>query len=250
MGFLSKLTTGISSIAKGKVQQNLGIQSPYLASSLTRLGRFFYVFSGLWIGACYYTGYVNARTAPGSGPTLLVPGMGGKASYPVSRPDPNGTDSTAPGTVGGTVANTVKGNYKSDYPTLIERTDQGVDFGGAPNNNAVRALQDGVVTRVGIWQGWPGSDGIVYKAKGIPYPIYVMESFKRAVNPNTGKPWAPGDRVTKGQLLGTVVYPGTGIETGYTNAAMTGPLTPYNGRQDGTPMPGGLAFRKLLGYNS
>lgn len=250
----SKMGATAKAVAAGQAQQKLGLQSPQLPSSLVRIGRFLYVATVGWVGVCYYTGYVNARTTPGSGPTLLIPGTGGPATQSVSRPDPTGnggSGNSGPGSVAGTAASLAgkAGAYKADYPSLVERTDQGVDFAGAPGNNAVRALQDGVVTKVGIWPGWPGGDGIVYKAKGVQYPIYVMESFKRAVNPSTGKPWQAGDIVRKGQLLGTVVYPGTGIETGYTNSQMTGPLTPYNGANDGTPMPGGLAFRKLLGYN-
>ena len=33
-----------------------------------------------------------------------------------------------------------------------------------------------------------------------------------------------------------------------TFAALVDQLGPYNEMPDGTPMPGGLAFRKLLGY--
>lgn len=39
-----------------------------------RLGRFFYIATGAFITASWYTGYVNERTPVGSGPTFILPG--------------------------------------------------------------------------------------------------------------------------------------------------------------------------------
>lgn len=49
-------------------------QNPALPGAITKIGRFLYGTSVGWIFLCWYTGYVNMRTAPGSGPTLLLPG--------------------------------------------------------------------------------------------------------------------------------------------------------------------------------
>ena len=52
----------------------MGIQSPYLAGGIVRLGRFFYLTTGVWLGGVWYSAYVNERTPPGSGPRLILPG--------------------------------------------------------------------------------------------------------------------------------------------------------------------------------
>lgn len=76
---------GLKSVALGRAQGG-GLQSSHLPGAIVRLGRFFYVVSGTWIGVCWYTGYVNARTAPGSGPTLKI---AGPVISTVDRPDRN-----------------------------------------------------------------------------------------------------------------------------------------------------------------
>lgn len=67
------LTKGLQSIAMGKAAGG-GLQSPHLPGAIVRLGRFFYCLTGGWIAVCWYTGYVNARTEPGGGPKLILPG--------------------------------------------------------------------------------------------------------------------------------------------------------------------------------
>lgn len=68
------LKSGLKSIAAGRTQADLGLQSPHLPNAITRVARFFYSFGGLWIAGVWYSGYVNMRTAPGSGPKLILPG--------------------------------------------------------------------------------------------------------------------------------------------------------------------------------
>lgn len=256
-GFLKKAAKGV---ATGNAQAQLGVQSPHMASAVVRVGRFLYVSSGLWITVVLYTGYVNMRTQPGSGPSLVMPGA--KVIGPPDRPDkgPGGywggggtwfpTAAASPGGKGkgtGGVA-TVKGGKlagaKADYPLTLGRTDQGVDFSGA---GPIGALADGKVIFAGGWHGWPGNDGIVYSTS--IGNIYIMEGVTRTKNPATGRPWAVGDTFKKGTIIAHAFGGPNGIESGYANAQGTGPLTPYNGAQDGTAMPGGLLFRKLLGYN-
>lgn len=119
------------------------------------------------------------------------------------------------------------------------RIDQGLDIGGS---GSLRAVGDGIVQSVGLWPGWPGSGGLVYQLTN-GRKIFVEEGFQPSVK--------TGDRVKAGQVIGQVL-PGTstGIETGYANAAGTGPLDPYNGRPDGTSTAGGQAFARDYGAAS
>ena len=115
------------------------------------------------------------------------------------------------------------------------RVDQGFDFGGA---GPVGAVDAGTVLRNTIWPGWPGSGGVVYSTP--QGNVYVMEDFAASVR--------VGQHLTLGDIVGRALGGSSGIETGWANATGTGPLTPYNGAPDGTPMPGGLAFKRFLGY--
>ena len=90
----------------------------------------------------------------------------------------------------------------------------------------------------GLWGGWPGTGGLVYKIAG--GNVYVMEDFAPGVQ--------PGQTLAAGQFIGTATGGPEGIETGWANAAGTGPLTPYGGRPDGTATSGGQAFRRFIGY--
>lgn len=78
------LARAFKGVAAGKAQANLGVQSPDLPNAVTRIGRFLYVTSGLWIVVAWYSGYVNERTEPGSGPKLV---LAGKRINPPDRPD-------------------------------------------------------------------------------------------------------------------------------------------------------------------
>jgi hypothetical protein len=71
----SLLSKGIKSLAAGNAQASLGLQSPHLPNAVTRIGRFLYTTSATWILIVWYTAYANQRTQPGSGPTLVLPGM-------------------------------------------------------------------------------------------------------------------------------------------------------------------------------
>lgn len=244
---------GFKAVAAGNAQAKLGTQSPHLPGALVRVGRFCYGVSLGWLGIVWYTGYANMRTQPGSGPTLVLPGK--PIISPPDRPGRQLPPGMTPGSGGGgsgggsgpsspqaagALANLKPlTNARQAYPGTPGRTDQGVDFGAT---GAVRALGDGVIKSVGLWPGWPGGGGLVYQMPGRP-PVYIMENFTPAQGLKAGT------RITKGQVLGVAEGGATGIETGFANADGTAPMTPYSGSPDGTPMPGGLAFRKLLGYS-
>lgn len=117
----------------------------------------------------------------------------------------------------------------------LGRTDQGVDFGGS---GPVPAPDSGTIKSVGLWNGWPGSGGIVESTP--EGDIYVMEDFAPAAGLTVGS------HVAKGQALGTATGGPSGIEEGFANATGTAPRVQYNGLPDGTPTAGGIAYRKFI----
>ena len=78
-------TKAVKSVAAGHAQADLGLQSAHLPNAIVRVGRFLYSGSLLWIVGVWYTGYVNMRTEPGSGPQLVLPGK--RIIGPPDRPD-------------------------------------------------------------------------------------------------------------------------------------------------------------------
>lgn len=127
------------------------------------------------------------------------------------------------------------GGYVDPYGALsVGRTDEGKDFGGA---GPVGAIGPGVVDSVGLWPGWPGAGGVVYALTAGPRSgrkVYIMEDFSPSAH--------AGERLGPGTVLGRATGGPSGIESGWANVAGTGPLTPYGGAADGTPMPGGQDF--------
>jgi len=121
---------------------------------------------------------------------------------------------------------------------ITERTDQGKDFGGAFN---VMAMGPGKVVRNTIWPGWPGTGGVVYRLNAGPRAgsmVFVMEDFMASVR--------PGQMLTPGEIIGRATGGSSGIEEGWANPSGTGPLTPYGGNPDGTPMAGGSNYASFI----
>lgn len=156
---------------------------------------------------------------------------------PISGLGGGGSSSSSGGAAGSSAGASIGGIVSKAYGALTPgRRDQGVDYSGTGN---VGAVADGTVTHVGLWPGWPGTGGIVYKtAQGY---VYVMEHFTPAAGLKVG------DTVKKGQVIGNAPGGYPYIETGFANSSSSGPLTPYNGSPDGTPMPGSFAFTKAFG---
>lgn len=129
--------------------------------------------------------------------------------------------------------------YPLDDTATQGRVDQGVDYGGTGN---IYAIGDGVVISAGAGDaGWPGS-GVTYQLTSGPRAgqfVAVREGMTPSVR--------VGQRIAAGQKIGTMI-PGSssGIEILFTTASGT-PITPYAGRPDGTPMPGGYEMRAFLG---
>jgi hypothetical protein len=83
----AKLVTGLKGIARGKAQENLGLQSPHLPSAMVRIARFSYSSFGLWILVSWYTAYANERVPESeSWATKFVP-PGAFTKPVISSPD-------------------------------------------------------------------------------------------------------------------------------------------------------------------
>lgn len=67
------IKSGTKAVAGGNAQSTMGLQSPTLASEVTRVGRFLYSASATFIAITWYTGYVNERTQEGE-QKFIVPG--------------------------------------------------------------------------------------------------------------------------------------------------------------------------------
>lgn len=136
-------------------------------------------------------------------------------------------------TVGGSAG------YVYPFPGLQPgRTDQGYDLSGS---GPLYALGPGRVLTASLWPGWPGTGGVVYQLTGGPDAgrnVYYMEHVQANVT--------PGQMVQAGQPIATLLSGYPFLEAGWANASGTGPLTPYNGSPDGTPMSGGSNFRAFV----
>jgi hypothetical protein len=120
-----------------------------------------------------------------------------------------------------------------------ERTDQGVDYAPYSNGQAIVAPANAEVVSTGA-PGWPGGGGVTLRFLDGPLAgahWSVKETLIALVR--------PGQKVQAGTPIGRAQTGGTGIEILWTDAGGS-PLTPYNGKPDGTPMPGGLAMARFL----
>jgi hypothetical protein len=127
---------------------------------------------------------------------------------------------------------------------VLERVDQGVDFGGA---GPVYALGDGVITNAtGDSTGWPGGGWITYQLTDGPdagLVVYVAEDVKPTVE--------VGQKVTSSTVIANMFNGGDGIETGWatsdssTAESQTAAAGSING---GGPFPTmvGLSFDAVL----
>jgi hypothetical protein len=127
---------------------------------------------------------------------------------------------------------------------VLERVDQGVDFGGA---GPVYALGDGVITNAtGDSTGWPGGGWITYKLTDGPdagLVVYVAEDVKPTVE--------VGQKVTSSTVIGNMFNGGDGIETGWAtsdSSTAESQTEAAGGIDGGGPFPTmvGLSFDAVL----
>jgi hypothetical protein len=109
--FLAKaggyLTAGVKSVAAGKSQADLGLQSPHLPGAMVRIGRFGYSTFAGWVVFSWYTAYVNQRVAiEDSWITKFVPP--GSLTKPVISP-PDRPDRSVTSVFGSVFSSTSSG---------------------------------------------------------------------------------------------------------------------------------------------
>jgi hypothetical protein len=127
---------------------------------------------------------------------------------------------------------------------VLERVDQGVDFGGS---GPVYALGDGVVTNATADSaGWPGGGWITYQLTGGPdagLVIYLAEDVTPTVQ--------VGQTVTSSTVIANMFNGGAGIETGWATSdgsTAESQMPEAGGISGGGPFPTmvGLSFEALL----
>lgn len=132
------------------------------------------------------------------------------------------------------------GHYVNPLPGFTKgRTDQGVDYSakaGAP----IRAIGNAKV--LGITPDWyEGQPYVYYRLEDGPQKgkvVYVAEQIAPSVR--------PGQRVRAGQTIGRYAPKGTGIETGYSNAAGTTQAKATTGYTEGQETAAGKQARQFL----
>lgn len=222
----------VRGLATGTTQERLGTQSPHLPGAVVRLGRAFYMFSGGWIIAVWYTGYSNMRTQPGSGPKLVLPGKPVISSP--DRPSPRAAwAQVGMGNSGGGATSVTVGN--NPFPGATgSRLDQGFDLTGksfnAPELSKIVYSSQSVA-------GWAGGGlvaGQVLAGSKKGRVWYMAEGISPIVQ--------VGQTVMRGQRVGIPVsnpYNGTvgNIEAGWAN-----PSSPTQPLAQVSSNPAGIAW--------
>jgi hypothetical protein len=142
------------------------------------------------------------------------------------------------------VASVYRNPLRAVSGLVMERVDQGVDFGGA---GPVYALGDGVITNaIADSAGWPGGGWITYRLTDGPdtgLMVYVAEDVTPAVQ--------VGQAVTSSTVIANMFNGGAGIETGWatSDGSTAESQTPAAGGINGNgPFPTivGLNFEAVL----
>ena len=155
------------------------------------------------------------------------------AAKPRSRPRPKATESSA-----------YQNPLRGVGGLVLERVDQGVDFGGS---GPVYALGDGVVTNATAdSSGWPGGGWITYRLTDGPdagLVVYLAEDVTPTVQ--------VGQTVTSSTVIANMFNGSAGIETGWatSDGSTAESQLPEAGGIDGAgPFPTvvGLSFEAVL----
>jgi hypothetical protein len=111
-----------------------------------------------------------------------------------------------------TVASSYRNPLRAVSDLVMERVDQGVDFGGA---GPVYALGDGIITSAMTDNaGWPGGGWITYRLTDGPdsgLTVYLAEDVTPTVQ--------AGQTVTSSTVIANMFSGGDGIETGWATSA-------------------------------
>ena len=228
---LKGLWSGTKAVAAGRTQANLGLQSPHLPAAIVRVSRFAYSTTALWALGAWYSGYVNMRTPPGSGPKLVIGGTKiGNPDRPDKAPKFTSGGQNAPG---GSVAGTGKslpgggkagGFLPRNAPYNPGRHDQGRDGSTTPGGPII-APGNGKVLRIASDPGGFGPDYPIVQFTSGPYNgriIYIG---------HTHAALRVGTRFSRNEILsytgksgvGNATVPGW-FEIGYADGGSPGPV--------------------------
>jgi hypothetical protein len=150
-----------------------------------------------------------------------------------SQPQPRATESSA-----------YENPLRGVGGLILERVDQGVDFGGS---GPVYALGDGVITNATAdSSGWPGGGWITYRLTAGPdagLVVYLAEDVTPTVQ--------VGQTVTSATVIANMFNGGAGIETGWATSdgsTAESQMPEAGGISGGGPFPTmvGLSFEALL----
>jgi hypothetical protein len=124
-----------------------------------------------------------------------------------------------------------------------ERTDQGVDFGGAGNIQAVGAGQIVYVGTGAGSTGWPGLGTYILEKLTHPYQGHQYVYYAEDINPSVRQ----GQSVNVGSLIGKATGGSTGVELGFGSST---PNVSYarstTGYTEGQATTAGSLFRNFL----
>ena len=222
---LGKLWFNTKAYAKGQRSRYFAPQSPHLPGALTRVGRFLYTASAGWIAVAWYSGYVNMRTSPGSGPQLILPGTH-KVIGPPDRADKSppwaGNSSNSSNTSSATVT-PGKGGGKNPFPGATgSRLDQGFDF-TSQHFNAPAKMR--IYYAVASDSGWKGGGYIVGQ---------LLDGPKKGMYMYLAEGVVPQPNVVAGAVIGEgtpIAMPAPNPYNGITGNVEAGWANPANPRQ-------------------
>jgi hypothetical protein len=134
--------------------------------------------------------------------------------------------------------------YTFPFPSgSWERTDQGVDFGGAGNIQAVGAGQIVYVGTGAKSTGWPGLGTYILEKLAQPYQGHQYVYYAEDINPSVRQ----GQSVNVGSLIGKATGGSTGVELGFGSST---PNVSYarstTGYTEGQATTAGSLFRNFL----
>lgn len=199
---------GAKAIATGNAQAEMGIQSPHLPSTISRLGRFAYVASAGWIGITWYTAYANVHTQAGSGPTLVLPGLNSKnGSGSPSRSDPAVPAFGSGGVNGGTGSGSqnlgVAAANAGPVRMRVVRTALQMVGQTRFRYAAVRPIPSNILANPDITD-CSGFVTQVYMTAGAPDPNGL--NYAKPLEGSSGEMWGNGTQIKTPQLGDLKIY--------------------------------------------
>jgi hypothetical protein len=172
---------GFKTVAAGKTQADLGMQSPHLASAAVRLGRFAYISLSGWIVVSWYSGYVNERVPVQESwlTKFILPGGNNPAISPPDRPN-----KTLSGIVEGVANSSGTGVLGPAGQPVEELIEDGAKTLGIANVGTVSSKGRKLIPISPAQLGVPGSalPGYLYTAQSKQMPPYNATRYRGLLN--------------------------------------------------------------------